>query len=143
MAKRRFDKRRLTRAFGRYVLNPPVHALFRLGIPVPGTAILETVGRKTGMRRRTPITNGLDDGSFWIVAEHGRRAGYVRNIEADPRVRIKVGRRWLSGSAQIVDEDDPAQRLRMIGGRRSARFNARVVASMSTELRVLRVDFER
>jgi deazaflavin-dependent oxidoreductase (nitroreductase family) len=143
MAKRRFDKRRLTSALGRYVLNPPVHALFRLGIPVPGTAILETVGRKTGARRRTPVTNGLDDGTFWIVAEHGRSAGYVRNIEAHPRVRLKLGHRWLSGSAWILDEDDPVERLRLMRRRRSARFNASVVASMGTELLVLRVDLDR
>jgi hypothetical protein len=35
---------------------------------------------------------------FWIVAEHGRRANYVRNIEANPRVRVRVGRRWHEGS---------------------------------------------
>jgi hypothetical protein len=54
-----------------------------------------------------------------------------------------IGRRWLSGSEQIIDEDEPVQRLGMIGGRRSARFNARVAASMSMELLVLRVDVDR
>ena len=60
---------------------------------MPGVAILETTGRKSGQPRRTPVTRSLDGDTFWIVAEHGRKAGYVRNIQADPRVRIKLGRR--------------------------------------------------
>ena len=68
----------------KYAFNPLVRTLFRLGLPAPGTAILETTGRKSGRPRRNPVTNGLDDGVFWIVAEHGRRASYVRNIEANP-----------------------------------------------------------
>jgi deazaflavin-dependent oxidoreductase (nitroreductase family) len=68
-------------ALSRYVVNPPVCALFRMGIPAPGTAILETVGRRSRKPRRTPVTDGLDGDVFWIVAEHGHRAAYVRNIE--------------------------------------------------------------
>ncbi len=97
------------------MVNPIVRGLFRLGLPAPGTAILETIGRKSGERRRNPVTNGLDDGVFWIVAEHGRRASYVRNIEANPRVRVRVGRRWHQGTARVVPDDDPRERLRYIG----------------------------
>jgi hypothetical protein len=27
---------------------------------------------------------------LWIVAEHGMKAGYVRNIKENPRVRVKL-----------------------------------------------------
>lgn len=66
------------------MFNPVVRALFRLGLPAPGTAILETTGRKSGQPRHNPVTNGLDDGVFWIVAEHGRRASYVRTSRRTP-----------------------------------------------------------
>ena len=68
------------------LLNPLVRALVRR-VPVPGWALLETTGRRTGLPRTTPVGDGLVGSTFWIVAEHGRRAAYVRNIEADPRVR--------------------------------------------------------
>ena len=42
---------------------------------------------------------------FWIVAEHGRSAQYVRDLEADPRVRVRVGSRWRTGTARILDDD--------------------------------------
>ena len=86
---------------------------FRVGLGRRGTALLETTGRKSGTPRVTPVTNGLDGDVFWIVTERGHRANYVRNIEAEPRVRVNAGGGWQHGTAQIVEED-PEQRLRKI-----------------------------
>jgi deazaflavin-dependent oxidoreductase (nitroreductase family) len=120
-----------------------VRALFRVGLPAPGTAILETIGRKSGQPRRNPVTNGLDDGVFWIVAEHGRRANYVRNIEANPSVRVRVGRRWRAGIAQVVPDDEPRERLRYIASRRPiTRLNTATVRLMQTDLMTIRIDLE-
>jgi len=140
---RRKTKRRLASGLARYAFNPVVRGLFRVGIPAPGIAILETIGRKSGQPRRNPVTNGLDDGVFWIVAEHGRRASYVRNIEANPRVRIHVGRRWREGTARLVPEDDPRERLRYIGSRRPiTRLNTATVRFMQTDLMTVRIDLD-
>ena len=137
------DKRRLTTSLAKYLFNPLVRALFRVGIPAPGTAILETVGRRSGRPRRTPVTNGLAGDTFWIVTEHGRRANYVRNIEANPRVRVKVGRRWRSGTAAPVPGDDPRARLRAIAhARPSARMHTATVRLMQTEMLTLRIDLD-
>ncbi|MBA2629565.1 MAG: nitroreductase family deazaflavin-dependent oxidoreductase [Thermoleophilaceae bacterium] len=137
------DKRRLTTALAKYLFNPVVRTLFRLGLPAPGTAILETIGRRSGQPRRTPVTDGLDGDAFWIVAEHGRRAAYVRNIEVNPRVRVKVGRRWRVGSAHVLLDDDPRERLRAIVGERPlSRLNAATVRLMQTDLVTLRVDLD-
>jgi deazaflavin-dependent oxidoreductase (nitroreductase family) len=120
-----------------------VRTLFRLGISPPGTLILETVGRKSGQPRRTPVTDGLDGDVLWIVAEHGRRAAYVRNIEANPRVRVRIGRRWRAGTARVVPEDDPRERLRTIARtRRRSAVNATTVRLMQTDLLTLRVDLD-
>lgn len=73
--------------FERHLQNPPVRAALRAGVPLPGLALLETTGRKSGEPRHTPVGNGLHGDRFWIVAEHGRRAQYVRNLEVDPRAR--------------------------------------------------------
>ena len=69
----------------KYLVNPLVRALFRLGVSVPGTAIFETLGRKSGRPRCTPVTNGLAGDTLWIVTENGRHSNYVRNIEENPR----------------------------------------------------------
>ncbi len=130
------DKRTFTTGLGKHLVNPIVEAALERGIAPPSYAILETIGRKTGQPRRTPVGNGLDGDTFWIVAEHGRRAAYVRNIEADPHVRIKVGGRWREGVALLMPDDDPRERQRRIG----LRFNAAVVRAMGTDLLTVRVD---
>ena len=75
MALRRETKRRLAGGTARYPVNPVVRSLFRLGLPAPGTAILETIGRKSGRPRRTPVTNGLDDATTWPTRALHRRVG--------------------------------------------------------------------
>ncbi|MBN1530669.1 MAG: nitroreductase family deazaflavin-dependent oxidoreductase [Thermoleophilaceae bacterium] len=136
-------KRRLATGLAKYLFNPVVRLLFRLGIPAPGTAILETTGRRSGQPRRTPVTDGIDGDVFWIVAEHGRNAAYVRNIEADPRVRVRSGRHWRAGTARIAPDDDPRARLRAITERRPAtRMNTRTVRLMQTDLLTVRVDLD-
>jgi len=131
-------KRRIVTALQVRVLNPPIKALAVRGL-APGVALLETTGRKSGQPRRTPVTNGLKRGSntFWIVAEQGRKAAYVRNIEADPRVRVRVGRRWRSGVAHVLEDDDTRARQRGM-----PRIHAASVRAMGTELVTVRIDLD-
>jgi deazaflavin-dependent oxidoreductase (nitroreductase family) len=131
------DKRRRNTAIPKYLVNPVVKALAKIRTP-PGVAVLETTGRKSGQPRQTPVGNGLDGDTFWIVTEHGRRAAYVRNIQANPRVRVKVGRRWRSGTAHLMPEDDTRERQRRMGGG----LNAAVVRAVGTDLMTVRIDLD-
>jgi deazaflavin-dependent oxidoreductase (nitroreductase family) len=83
-------KHRIVHTLQKYVLNPPIKLALAVGLPLPGYALLETKGRKTGKPRRTPVGYGRVGNQFWLVAEHGTKAGYVRNIERDPHVRLKL-----------------------------------------------------
>ena len=131
-------KRKLVRALQVKLLNPPIRALAARGL-LPGLALLETTGRRSGEPRRTPVSYGLERGTntFWIVSEMGRKAAYVRNIEADPRVRVCIRGRWRTGTAQVLDEDDPRARLRSI-----SRLNAASIRALGSELLVVRVDLD-
>jgi deazaflavin-dependent oxidoreductase (nitroreductase family) len=131
-------KARAVRLFQKYVLNPPVRALFALGVVPPTHVLLETTGRKTGLPRRNPVGNGLDGDTLWIVAEHGRDASYVRNLEADPRVRVKIGRHWRTGTAAILPDDDPRARLQRIG----RPINGFMVRTVGTDLLTIQVDLD-
>jgi deazaflavin-dependent oxidoreductase (nitroreductase family) len=72
-------------------------------------ALLETAGRRSGLPRYTPVGNGLVGDTFWLVAAHGTQADYVRNLQADPKVWVKIGRQWRSGTAVVLPDDDPAR----------------------------------
>ena len=74
------------------------------------------------------MTNGVDGDAFWIVTEHGHRADYVRNIEANPRVRVRSGRKWRAGTAQPVDEDPEA---RLAKEAQAKSYDARADASFA------------
>ena len=133
-------KRKVVRLVQKYVFNPPVKAAFALGIVPPSYALLETVGRTSGQPRRNPVGNGLtkDGKTFWIVAEHGHDAGYVKNIKKNPSVRVKIGRRWRTGSAEILPDDDPYTRQKAIG----RTLNAGMVRIMGTKLLTVRVELD-
>jgi hypothetical protein len=91
-------KHRIVHFLQKYLFNPPIKLLFAIGLAPPGYALLETTGRKTGKPRRTPVGNGLVGKQFWIVAEHGPKAGYVRNIAVNSRVRLKLSGCCVKGS---------------------------------------------
>jgi deazaflavin-dependent oxidoreductase (nitroreductase family) len=135
------DKLRIVRFVQGRLLNPFVRATL-LRVPVPGWALLETTGRKTGLPRTTPVGDGLEGTTFWIVAEHGRRAAYVRNLEADPRVRVRVRGHWRTGMAHVVPDDDPRERQRLLSRRFAARLNAALVRGWGTDLVTVRIDLD-
>jgi hypothetical protein len=53
-------------------------------------------------------------------------------------VRVKVGRRWYSGTAHVLPDDDPRERMRSLG--RPA--NDSMVRLMGTEHLTIRIDLE-
>jgi deazaflavin-dependent oxidoreductase (nitroreductase family) len=120
------------------IVNPVVRRLGEHGLLPRSVALLETTGRRSGLPRRVPVGNGLRGDVFWIVTEHGHRADYVRNIQADPRVRVRVGRRWYSGTAQVLEDADARARMREL--RRP--MNDVMVRAVGTEHLVVRVDLE-
>jgi deazaflavin-dependent oxidoreductase (nitroreductase family) len=130
--------KRLSKALTLRVVNPLVRWLAGRGLAGRSVALLETTGRKSGQKRVTPVGNGLRGDVFWIVTEHGFASAYVKNIQADPRVRVKVGRRWRSGTAHILPDDDPYERMRML--RRG--INDATVRLVGTEHLVIRVDLD-
>jgi len=140
-------KRRVVHAVQKYFLNPPIKLLFALGVVPPGYALLETIGRKSGKPRRTPVGNGRVGNEFWIVAEHGREAGYVRNIESNPRVRLKLRdglwAKWYGGTAHLLPDDDPRERQRWLAKNvRGSAGNAAAVRVFGTQLLPVRIDLD-
>ena len=125
------------------LMDRVARAAVRVGLARRSTALIETIGRRSGVPRVTPVTNGLDGDVFWIVTEHGHQANYVRNIEADPHVRVNVGGGWRTGLAQIVDENPEERLQRIVALNRRARSNAQIVRRVGTEHLVIRIDLTR
>ena len=131
-------KRRASKLASVRLLNPLMRRALEAGLVPRGWALLETTGRTSGQPRRVPVGDGLRGPHFWIVAEHGRQADYVRNIERDPRVRINVRRRWRSGTAHVLPDDDPRARLRWL----KRPLNDAGLRAMASEMLVIRIDLD-
>lgn len=127
-------KHTLSRGLAKYLINPVVS---RIAGYVPWWALLETRGRRSGRPIRNPVGNGIDGNTFWIISEHGTEAGYVKNIKADPNVRIRVGGRWRAGIAHVLPHDDARERQRQM-----RRFNGMFVRLMGTNLLTVRIDLQ-
>jgi deazaflavin-dependent oxidoreductase (nitroreductase family) len=105
------------------------------GIAPRAFALLETTGRRSGLPRFTPVANGLAGDTFWLVAAHGTQADYVRNLRASPRVRVKLGRQWRSGTAVVLPDDDPGARSRTLPHQWDAALG-RLIASEPLTIRI-------
>lgn len=121
-------KQRIVRAFQRRVGNP---ILMRM----PRHTLLETTGRRSGQPRRTPLGGRLVGRDFWLVSEYGEKSQYVRNIQADPRVRVRIRGRWRAGIAHLMPEDDAKARLRSLPA-----VNSAGVRLLGTNLLTVRVE---
>ena len=120
-------KRQVVHRIQRLLVNP-------VGRKMPGV-ILETIGRKSGQPRRTAVGGRVVDNQFWMVSEHGEHSDYVRNIKANPAVRVRIGGRWRAGTAHLMPDDDALRRLGDL-----PRLNSAVVRLMGSDLLTIRVD---
>jgi deazaflavin-dependent oxidoreductase (nitroreductase family) len=119
---------RVTSLFQKRVANP----MMRL---MPFQTLLETTGRKSGEPRRTPLGGSRIGDQFWFVSEFGEKSQYVKNIKANPNVRVRLRGRWHKGVAHLVPDDDPTARLQSL-----PQFNSFAVRAFGTNLLTIRVD---
>jgi deazaflavin-dependent oxidoreductase (nitroreductase family) len=128
-------KRRRIRRVQRYLVNPPATVAVWLGL-APGYVLVETTGRRSGERRQIVVGMRVEGDVGWVIAEHGRHAGYVNNLEANPEVRVRIHRQWRPARAQIVDDDDPEARLDTFG----RRSHEMAIHRFGTDLLTVRFD---
>jgi deazaflavin-dependent oxidoreductase (nitroreductase family) len=66
--------------------------------------LLTTIGRKTGMKRVTPLQFEKIGDDYYLGAARGLKADWVRNIQADPQVEIRAGAEHIEGQAEVVTD---------------------------------------
>ena len=74
--------------------------------------VLTHNGRKTGLRRQTPVNFAIVDGEVYCVAGFGRGSDWYRNLLAEPRVDVWLPKGWWAGIAE--DISDSPQRIQII-----------------------------
>ncbi len=108
--------RRMFRYFNRWFAVPVHRAGLAawLGTPLTGCQLLlTTTGRKSGLRRDTPLGYLVAEGSAWVLAGYGPSTYWYCNLLADPKVEVLMpARPPFPGRAEELL--DPAVRARII-----------------------------
>ena len=100
----------------RWMVRAPVFVFrARLGF-VFGSRLLmlEHVGRKSGVRRYAVLetVGRADPGTYIVAAGFGDHCQWLRNVRANPRVRVSVGRRSaVPAMARVLNDKEAAAAL--------------------------------
>jgi deazaflavin-dependent oxidoreductase (nitroreductase family) len=94
------------------ILNKFMVMLFRLGLGSYGNRtkwggyvmVITHTGRKTGLRRRTPVNYAIVDGELYCMAGFGRTSDWYVNLKADPNVEVWLPDSWWAGVAEEVTD---------------------------------------
>jgi deazaflavin-dependent oxidoreductase (nitroreductase family) len=79
--------------------------LYSIGLgPLIGRIILllTTTGRRSGLKRVTPLQYEMIGDDYYVGAARGTKADWVRNIQSYPQVEVRVGAKQFQGTAEVV-----------------------------------------
>lgn len=94
--------------------NPFMLTMWRLGLgswvnawPEWGGRImvLTHIGRKSGLKRRTPLNYAVVAGEVYCTAGFGAIADWYRNLTANPSVEVWLPNGWWEGVAEEVTDE--------------------------------------
>lgn len=81
---------------------------------------LETIGRRTGQPRLIEIWFAADPARdrIYILAGGRDSSHWVRNVQANPAVRVRIGGQWFSGTAAAIEgQADELQARHLVGAK--------------------------
>jgi deazaflavin-dependent oxidoreductase (nitroreductase family) len=73
---------------------------------------LETIGRASGRPHEIEIWFAADGDMIWMLSGGMDRSDWVRNLQHNPAVRVRIGDTWLTGRAAVVTDPAREQRAR-------------------------------
>ena len=100
----------LPRRLARFNLLVTNRVLGPFAARLPGFAVLEHAGRRSGRTHRTPVNLFRSDGRYVVALTYGRESQWVRNVLAAGGCDVVTrGRRLHLGDPEVVR--DPGRRL--------------------------------
>ena len=74
--------------------------------------VLTHTGRKSGLRRRTPLNYAIVDGQVYVLAGFGKKADWYKNLLANPHVELWLPDGWWAG--EVLPAPEPERQLALI-----------------------------
>ena len=81
--------------------------------------LLTTTGRKSGQPRYTPLEYEYDkeNDRYRVAAGWGGNTDWYKNVKADPKVHVQVGRRKFESVAEIASDEEVGQYMMNVSKR--------------------------
>ncbi len=128
------------------LIHLPPRIAYAIGLgPLMGSLVLllTTIGRKSGKPRVTPLQYEQVDGKIYLGAALGRKADWVRNIQANPQVKVQIKSREFSGLAELITDAREIADFLELRLRRHPRMIGAMLRGEGMHIPPARVDLER
>jgi deazaflavin-dependent oxidoreductase (nitroreductase family) len=89
------------------LIRIPPQVAYAIGLgPLIGRLILLliTTGRKTGKKRVTPLQYEQIDGVIYVGAALGKKADWLRNLQANPQVEVHLKSQRFRARAEVISD---------------------------------------
>ena len=89
------------------LIRIPPQVAYAIGLgPLIGKLILLliTTGRKTGKKRVTPLQYEQIDGVIYVGAALGQKADWLRNLQANPQVEVRLKSQRFRARAEVISD---------------------------------------
>lgn len=77
--------------------------------------VITHIGRKSGLRRQTPVNYAIVDGELYCTSGFGRLADWYRNVRVQPKVEVWLPHgRWIGEVEDITSSPDYIYLMRQV-----------------------------
>jgi deazaflavin-dependent oxidoreductase (nitroreductase family) len=125
--------------------NRLVKALYALGLGrLVGRIVLllTTTGRRTGLRRVTPLQYEEIDGVIYVASSRGTNADWFRNVVANPWVEVRVKSRRFRGIGETTTDPRRIADVLELRLRRHPKMIGRILQSEGLPAEPTRAELE-
>jgi deazaflavin-dependent oxidoreductase (nitroreductase family) len=68
--------------------------------------VITTIGRKSGIKRQTPVNYAMHNSEVYCTAGFGPGSDWYRNLRSNPNVEIWLADSWWAGEMEEVTDPD-------------------------------------
>lgn len=105
---------------------------------------LTTTGRTSGRKRTIEIWFGLESDTVYLLSGGGDESQWVKNLQADDRVTVRLGRKTYPGRARLVrDKVDDAKARRLLAAKYQGWEPGRRLSTWANNSLAVAVDLRR
>ena len=112
-------------------------------LPDVTNCYVTTKGRVTGRTHEIEIWYGLRGITIYLLSGGGRRSDWVRNLDADPVVTVRIESREYRGVARrVTDESEDAHARRALAGKYQGWIADAEMSDWATHALCIAIDLE-